>query len=224
MYFKHNGKKHFDITDDNAKIPGDINAITGIGNSTKGEAQNKIGKFGVGFKAVFQYTDVPEIYDDVFKFKIEEHIVPKLLDEDHPERKDGETLFVFPFKNPEKAYADIVKRVETLKSPILFLANLENIRIELDDNNKKTYVDEYSKKRLQTRKYKDGIFLNKYLLTSPKSSNEVLIYGKNIEVESGNETTNHTIYVAFYYDSTKKEIITGSKQNVFCFFSTTLKY
>lgn len=220
MYFKHNGKKHFDITDDNAKIPGDINAITGIGNSTKGEAQNKIGKFGVGFKAVFQYTDVPEIYDDVFKFKIEEHIVPKLLDEDHPERKDGETLFVFPFKNPEKAYADIVKRVETLKSPILFLANLENIRIELEDNNKKTYVYEYSKKRLQTRKYKDGIFLNKYLLTSPKSSNEVLIYGKNIEVESGNETTNHTIYVAFYYDSTKKEIITGSKQNVFCFFPT----
>ena len=131
MYFKHNGKKHFDITDDNAKIPGDINAITGIGNSTKGEAQNKIGKFGVGFKAVFQYTDVPEIYDDIFKFKIEEHIVPKLLDEDHTERKDGETLFVFPFKNPEKAYEDIVKRVETLKSPILFLANLENIRIEI---------------------------------------------------------------------------------------------
>lgn len=74
MYFKHNGKKHFDITDDSAKIPGDINAITGIGNSTKGDAQNKIGKFGVGFKAVFQYTDVPEIYDDIFKFKIEEHM------------------------------------------------------------------------------------------------------------------------------------------------------
>lgn len=220
MYFKHNGNKHFDITDDNAKIPGDINAITGIGNSTKGEAQNKIGKFGVGFKAVFQYTDVPEIYDDIFKFKIEEHIVPKLLDEDHPERKDGETLFVFPFKNPEKAYEDIVKRVETLKSPILFLANLENIRIEIEDNNKKTSVYEYSKKRLQTRKYKEGIFLNKYLLTSPKSSNEVLMYGKNIEIRNGDETANHTIYVAFYYDSTKQEIITGEKQNVFCFFPT----
>ena len=67
MSFKHNGRKHFDITEGGAKKPGDINAITGIGYSTKIDAQNKIGKFGVGFKAVFQYTDVPEIYDDVFK-------------------------------------------------------------------------------------------------------------------------------------------------------------
>lgn len=220
MYFKHNGKKHFDITDNSAKIPGDINAITGIGNSTKGDAQNKIGKFGVGFKAVFQYTDVPEIYDDIFKFKIEEHIVPILLNKDHPERKDGETLFVFPFKNSDKSYEDIVKRVETLKSPILFLENLENIKIEVEAKDKTKSVYEYSKKRLQSIMYKDGVFLTKYLLTNPKSDNEVLMFGKNIDVIDDDKTTNHTIYVAFYYNSTKKEIITRSKQDVFCFFPT----
>lgn len=99
MLFKHNGNKHFDITLEDAEHIGDINSITGIGDSSKINTQNKIGKFGVGFKAVFQYTDTPEIYDDVFKFKIENYIVPTLLSNDHPERQEGETLFVFPFKN-----------------------------------------------------------------------------------------------------------------------------
>ena len=71
ILFKHNGSKHFDITPDDAEPVGDINSITGIGDSSKIDTQNKIGKFGVGFKAVFQYTDTPEVYDDVFKFKIE---------------------------------------------------------------------------------------------------------------------------------------------------------
>jgi hypothetical protein len=76
MIFKHNGKKHFDVTTEDAVPVGDINSITGIGDSSKIETENKIGKFGVGFKAVFQYTDAPEIYDDYFKFKIENLLFP----------------------------------------------------------------------------------------------------------------------------------------------------
>ena len=48
MLFKHNGKKHFDITLEDAEHVGDINSITGIGDSSKIYKQNKIGKFGVG--------------------------------------------------------------------------------------------------------------------------------------------------------------------------------
>ena len=99
LLFKHNGTKHFDITAENDNCVGDINSITGIGNSSKENTQNKIGKFGIGFKAVFQYTDTPEIFDDKFKFKIEDLIVPTLIDYDYPERLFGETLFVLPFIN-----------------------------------------------------------------------------------------------------------------------------
>ena len=95
LLFKHNGTKHFDITAEDDERVGDINSITGIGNSSKENTQNKIGKFGVGFKAVFQYADTPEIYDEPFKFKIEDLIVPTLIEYDYPERKPGETLFVF---------------------------------------------------------------------------------------------------------------------------------
>src|ERR1700685_4608394 len=34
----------------------DVSAITGIHNSTKDKIQHQIGKFGVGFKSVFVYT------------------------------------------------------------------------------------------------------------------------------------------------------------------------
>ena len=49
LFFKHNGKKHFDITRDEADPVGDINSITGIGDSSKVDIHNKIGKFGVGY-------------------------------------------------------------------------------------------------------------------------------------------------------------------------------
>lgn len=74
LLFKHNGTKHFDITSEDDERVGDINSITGIGNSSKENTQNKIGKFGVGFKAVFQYTDTPEIYDDPNAVRIQIHV------------------------------------------------------------------------------------------------------------------------------------------------------
>ncbi|RKZ84373.1 MAG: hypothetical protein DRR19_17850, partial [Candidatus Parabeggiatoa sp. nov. 1] len=133
LLFAHNGSIHFSITDpDTEDIDtqhqrlGHINAITSIGNSNKYEAQ--IGKFGVGFKAVFQYTSTPEIYDPPFFFKIERFIVPLLLPTVHPDRQPDETLFYFPFDNPQKspaqAFQTIVAKLKNLNNPLLFLRHL----------------------------------------------------------------------------------------------------
>ena len=60
LIFVHNGTGHFSITapdpeseerDAQNKTLGDVNAITSVGSSNK--TDNAIGKFGVGFKAVF---------------------------------------------------------------------------------------------------------------------------------------------------------------------------
>ena len=69
LTFKHNGTEKFTITNPHAKgdAHGHINAITSIGNSNK---DNKIGKFGIGFKAVFQYTDTPAIFEAHVAFRI----------------------------------------------------------------------------------------------------------------------------------------------------------
>lgn len=73
LIFAHNGSRHFSVSnpanedvDSENKTLGDINAITSIANSNKTGAS--IGKFGVGFKAVFQYTQTPYIYDPNFRF------------------------------------------------------------------------------------------------------------------------------------------------------------
>ena len=66
LVFVHNGTRRFSVsnpeTEDKDREKGclgDVNAILSIGNSTKTD-QNTIGKFGVGFKAVFQYTSTPD--------------------------------------------------------------------------------------------------------------------------------------------------------------------
>ena len=126
VVFRHNGKVKFSISrnDIESEKIGHINAITSAFSSTKINDNNTIGKFGVGFKAVFAYTDVAYIYDDKFHFKIEQYIVPSLLDEDFPGREEGETVFVLPLKQ-QSLYTEIKDRLEDLKNPILFLNNLK---------------------------------------------------------------------------------------------------
>lgn len=234
LLFKHNGTKHFDITPesddqlDDDYIPenddqpiGDINAITGIGNSNKENNQNKIGKFGVGFKSVFQYTDTPEIYDDTFKFKIEHLIIPTLIEEDYPGRKKGETLFVLPFRDKESSYSEIKQRLENLINPILFLNNLKKIfwTIESEEPNDNQTV-EYTK-RLDFELNYDDIKLEKLFVKNALQEDSIFLFSRNISINNNNgENFNLPIYVGFYYDELTQSLITDIKQVIYCFFPT----
>ena len=143
LIFIHNGTRHFSISDPQKegvdkenKCLGDINAITSVGNSSKG-SEATIGKFGVGFKAVFQYTSTPCIYDDNFRFRIDNLIVPTLLNSDHPYRYNGSTLFEFPFNHESRsedvAYNEIKDKLKNLNHPTLFLENLKSVMFECND-------------------------------------------------------------------------------------------
>ena len=57
----------------------DIESITGIGASTKKDDNTAIGKFGVGFKAVFAYTESPQIYSGEYSFEINDLVVPTII-------------------------------------------------------------------------------------------------------------------------------------------------
>jgi len=145
LVFAHNGTRRFSVsnpaTEEQDEIDGtlgDINAITAVGSSNKLEGTTKgatIGKFGVGFKAVFQYTATPHIYDPNVFFKIERFVVPKRLDADYPGRRSEETLFLFPFdhdkRSAEDDYADISEKLRSLDYPLLFLPNLKEITFEI---------------------------------------------------------------------------------------------
>lgn len=158
LIFAHNGSRYFSISnpetediDSRCGMLGDINAITGIAFSNKKTQDNKIGKFGVGFKAVFQYTKTPHIYDPVFRFRINRYIVPTKLDEDFPGRGTDETLFVFPFdhedRDPKETYRDIEGKLRNLSHPVLFLSHLSRISFtigELVGGYEKRLEEEYA--------------------------------------------------------------------------------
>lgn len=223
LIFKHNGTKHFNITEKGVKPQGDINAITGIGFSNKlndpRNTQNKIGKFGLGFKSVLQYTDTPEIYDDIFKFKIEDMIVPCLLEYDHPERDEGQTLFVLPFKKNKESqcFKEIKERLEILNNPLLFLNNLKRIVWRIDYT-EQTHGEElfYYKELTDSIQYDDGIVLQRCNLVEPKDTKHIFLFSREIPVES----SFHKIYIGFFYDTEKEKLITKDQQFIYCFFPT----
>lgn len=109
----------------------DVNSITGLHDSTKANAPDKIGKFGVGFKSVFVYTRAPSIWSGDFAFRIIELILPEPITSDTT--LNGRTRFEFPFDNPKKprqeAYSEIATGLNELdEKSLLFLANIRSVQ------------------------------------------------------------------------------------------------
>jgi hypothetical protein len=109
----------------------DVKSITGLHDSTKAQAQDKIGKFGVGFKSVFVYTAAPSIYSGDFAFRIVQLILPEPI---APAASLAQrTRFEFPFDNPKKpkgdAYTEISAGLKELdEKTLLFLSSLQSVK------------------------------------------------------------------------------------------------
>lgn len=138
LYFEHDGRA-FNIQD--------LYGITSIGQGTKIDDVNKIGKFGVGFKAVFTYTKSPKIYSGDFNFEIIDLVVPKQISQIDTNQK---TIMIFPFNNDEKsttvAFKEVKKGLQDIHdTTLLFLNNICNIRIKyenIDNQITKNEVDD----------------------------------------------------------------------------------
>lgn len=87
---RHNGR---------AFSEADVRGICGIDESTKTEDLTKIGKFGIGFKSVYAFTQRPEIHSDDEHFCIERYVRPHAVTAKPV--PVGETLFVLPFDHTE---------------------------------------------------------------------------------------------------------------------------
>lgn len=216
LIFKHNGSVSFSVTDpeDHSKV-GHINSITGIGRSTKNDGiSNTIGKFGVGFKAVYSYTSRPEIYDDNFWFAIEDYIVPIKLEHDHPMRESGETLFYFPFKNTNVAYDEIMKKLRSLENPNLFLNNINEINWMNETGNRGHYS-----KQVRKQYSINGIKCQLITLTNNEDTDDLWLFTRGIIIEDSGK---HNISVG-YYLTEEGRIDTAGRHKVYCFFPTSEK-
>lgn len=218
LYFKHNGKILFSVsnteTEDKDKennTLGHINSITSIANSNKTESS--IGKFGVGFKAVFQYSETPHIYDPNFQFKIERFIVPVKLEKDLNDRQKDETVFYFPFDkkemSAEKAFLDILEKLKKLVFPTLFLSHLKEVKWKTENETGK-----YKKKIIYKREQENDIFYEKIelnqLIGQNQTKEKLFLFTRLYE--------NHSYSIGYFLDENDK--LTPKKFTAFCFFPT----
>lgn len=168
--FEHNGSRHFNDQD--------IRGITGIFNSSKKGKLNQIGKFGVGFKSVFVYTNTPVIYSKQYSFRIERLVLPR---EVPPKLGLGDlTRFEFPFNNPKKnvkdAFEEVKSGLEQLsENTLLFLRNLGCIKWRVGTQKGALLREEHSQNHIEVLKQLDekDVFSSHWLrFSTPVQRNE----------------------------------------------------
>ena len=128
-------KIHFDIEGEEIRVfhngrdfeIKDIESITQVNNSTKEDEEDKIGKFGIGFKSVFNITTKPKIHSGKFNFEIEDYIIPRELE---AQKNDG-TIFVLPLDKEIPAPEIIEKISQFAQESLLFLNYIEEIKFSL---------------------------------------------------------------------------------------------
>jgi hypothetical protein len=132
--FEHDGKRNFSFSD--------VESITSIANSNKRDEPTKIGKFGVGFKAVFAYTDAPEIHSGDFHFRINDLVIPETEGISQPPMGSQQTRFIFPFtdsKKRDKAVGEVERGLSALgNNTLLFLSHICKIEYLLPDGSSST--------------------------------------------------------------------------------------
>jgi hypothetical protein len=112
--------------------PTNVKAICSVGKSDKELTQ--IGTFGIGFKAVYAYTDCPEIYSGEERFCIRRFVEPAALngvpDGFSELLSEGKTLFRLPFRQlPLEDIQHLRERLRRLgHHTLLFLRHLESIK------------------------------------------------------------------------------------------------
>lgn len=113
----------------------DVRNICSLGLSNKDLTQ--IGTFGIGFKSVYNYTDLPEIYSGDEHFRIRDLTEPEVIDEIDPKIAalvdEGKTVFRLPFKENELLEDDITNLKTWFcsladKRALLFLCDLKKVQ------------------------------------------------------------------------------------------------
>lgn len=214
--FVHNGTEPFSVSDADleGKIPnGHINAITSIGASSKQEG-NLIGKFGIGFKSVFQYTLKPHIEDDNISFQIENYIVPALADRKNDGRRFcGETLFVLPFYK-DGSFHEIEQKLSKLENPLLFLPKLKMVSVFVNDKLFKVF-----RKECSGQCNENTFCYSSVAIITEQDDNRLTkyshVFDRTIDPHKGLK-----ISVAFPCDKNGCPIFSDEERKTYCYFPT----
>jgi len=192
LIFKHNGTKDFNKDD--------IKSITGIGNSSKKEDTNTIGKFGVGFKSVFAYTTKPEIHSKSISFKIENLFIPSLIEPVLID-KGYTTTFIFPFDRDDKSKVDAFSEVKKLfdelsDNVLLFLTHIKSLEWQIANSITHKITKVINNEFVEIK-------------NTQKETSQWLVFNKDFEYKETDKPLTLSIAFKFNKDENKIEPIRG---------------
>ena len=118
----------------------DVKGVCGIASGTKqGVNVTQIGRFGIGFKSVYGFTDRPEIHSGDEDFGIDSYVWPSA--QSAIERDPDETVFIMPLRDPDKHREEIAKGLQRISlDTLLFLREIDAIEWVLPDRKSGRYV------------------------------------------------------------------------------------
>ena len=125
---------HFGLPFDEA----DVRGVCGIAESTK--ELTDIGRFGVGFKSVYAFTDNPEIHSGDEHFTIDSYVWPRAVKE--RSLQPEQTIIYLPFRSDDPSAKEAVLdglRGLSLRT-LLFLREIESISWSVDDGPSGVYL------------------------------------------------------------------------------------
>lgn len=116
----------------------DVRGICGIAESTK--EPTAIGRFGIGFKSVYAFTDRPEIHSGDEHFTVENFVWPTAVEP--CETQAGETVFILPFRRDDAdAVGEIAAGLQRLGPRVLlFLREIDEISWSVKDGASGVYL------------------------------------------------------------------------------------
>lgn len=114
----------------------DIDGVCGIANGTK-EDGTRIGHFGIGFKSVYCYTEIPQIYSGKYHFCIKNQLFPEEINSKSG-LADDETCMILPFNKLDVPAVIACREIKEALSKkitaesLLMLDNIEHVDIDID--------------------------------------------------------------------------------------------
>lgn len=190
----------------------DVIGISEILEGTKENDPSQIGKFGIGFKSVFLYSESPEVYsgDKSFRFiKGYPYGNPPI------NLQNNETVFILPLGAPalqtsqEKAYADIEKELTGLDPRVLlFLRNLSQISIKISGKERILVKEKTPKDKFKR------VVLYQEANSLAKKPEEWMVFDNSDKVEK-----NLVVEVAYKVENQKIARIESS--TLFCYLPTS---
>ena len=116
----------------------DVESICDFDESTKG--RKGIGRFGMGFKSVYRFTERPEIHSGPEDFVILNYVWPEAVES--VDRRDHETVILLPRKSESPDWGSLADGLPTMLSGpyLLFLRHIESVRWSVSDGTGAEYL------------------------------------------------------------------------------------